>query len=48
VDRALIGNDGSGDSIGLCRGIQWATDQGAHVISMCGSIRSIGDVEAQN
>jgi subtilisin family serine protease len=38
VDRALIGkvlgDDGSGDSIGLFRGIQWATDQGAHVISM--------------
>jgi subtilisin family serine protease len=38
VDRALIGkvlgNDGSGDSLMLFKGIQWATDQGAHVISM--------------
>ena len=38
VDRALIGkvlgNDGSGDSLMLFRGIQWAVDQGAHVLSM--------------
>ncbi len=30
----VLGNDGSGDSEGLFRGIQWATDQGAQVISM--------------
>jgi subtilisin family serine protease len=38
VDRALIGkvlsDDGSGDSDMLFRGIQWAVDRGAHVLSM--------------
>jgi subtilisin family serine protease len=38
VDKALIGkvlgNDGGGDSPMLFRGIQWAMDQGADVISM--------------
>jgi subtilisin family serine protease len=38
VTRALIGkvlgDDGSGDSDGLFRGMQWATQQGAKVISM--------------
>lgn len=38
IDRALIGkvlgDDGGGDSDMLFRGIQWAVDQGAHVISM--------------
>jgi subtilisin family serine protease len=38
IERALIGkvlgNDGSGDSAMMFRGIQWAADQGAHVISM--------------
>jgi subtilisin family serine protease len=38
VDRALIGkvlgNHGSGDSSMLFRGIQWALEQGAHVVSM--------------
>jgi len=30
----VLGDNGSGDSQGLFRGIQWAVDQGAHVISM--------------
>ncbi len=38
VDEALIGkvldNQGSGDSAMLFRGIQWAMDNGAHLISM--------------
>lgn len=38
VERALIGkvlrNDGSGDSEMLFRGIQWAVDQGADILSM--------------
>lgn len=49
IDNALIGkvleDDGSGDSVSIFRGLQWAFDNGAQVISLSVGIDFPGQVE---
>lgn len=51
IDHALIGkvleNDGSGDSVSTFRGLQWAFDKGAQVISLSVGIDFPGEVETK-